>query len=175
VVLDGKVISAYERLPLTVTGNGKSSIGQLFASLKRKFVREERGTSIRENDFRILNRLGHSKLSLRSVPKSGEKVVLLDNANLSSGGEAVDVTRSMHPGFKRLAINLTRDMGLRYCGVDLLVEGSLTEKPEEFWVLETNAAPGLDHYAKIGPVQAKTVRELYLKVLLAMKRPGSKG
>jgi glutathione synthase/RimK-type ligase-like ATP-grasp enzyme len=61
-------------------------------------------------------------------------------------------------------------MGLRLCGVDILVKnGSLAKPPSEFYVLEINSAPGLDHYASIGKRQKRIVENLYLKVIKAME------
>lgn len=104
------------------------------------------------------------------VPSKGERIVLLHNANLSSGGDAVDVTSSVHVTFSQLATDLTREMGLRFCGVDLIVvNGTIEQARNEYYILEINAAPGLDHYADMGARQKKIVDNLYLKVLLAMK------
>lgn len=165
VVLDQKVISAYERIPLNVVGDGSSSIGKLLETKQRQFIASNRDTHIKTDDPRIATKLKHQGLSLRSVPAKSQKVYLLDNANLSTGGDSVDVTEKVHPAFKRLAVKLTRDMGLRLCGVDLMIDGDISQKPNMFWVLEVNAAPGLDHYARMGKAQEKIVERLYLEVL----------
>lgn len=60
-------------------------------------------------------------------------------------------------------------MGLRLCGVDLMVEGDISEEPTRYFVLEINAAPGLDHYAQTGATQQKIVENMYLEVLKAME------
>lgn len=168
VVLDKEIISAYERIPLNVEGDGRSTIKQLLARKARAFVASSRDTQIRMNDPRILAKLKHQKLTMRSVLPRGEKIFLLDNANLSTGGDAVDVTEEIHPEFKKLAIKLTKDMGLRLCGVDLMIDGDIGEKPKGYFVLEINAAPGLDHYVKTGKAQQKIVENLYLKVLKSL-------
>jgi D-alanine-D-alanine ligase-like ATP-grasp enzyme len=170
VVLGDKVISAYERIPLNVVGDGRSTLRQLLKVKQEQFVASSRDTRINMSDPRIASKLQRQGLSFRSVIKSGEKVYLLDNANLSTGGDSVDVSDKVHPDFKKLAVNLTRDMGLRLCGVDLMVEGNITEKPDLFWILEINSAPGLDHYAKIGKAQEKIVEDLYLQVLKHIER-----
>lgn len=103
------------------------------------------------------------------MPPHGEIVYLLENANLSSGGEARDVTEDIHPAYAAFAIRLTKDMGLRLCGVDLIVDGDISEKPTRFVVLEINAAPGLDHYVQTGKTQKKIVERMYLRVLKAME------
>jgi len=61
-------------------------------------------------------------------------------------------------------------MGLRLCGVDLMVHGDIRENPKKYWVLEINAAPGLDHYVKTGKAQQKIVEDLYLKVLKSLQK-----
>lgn len=168
VVLDNEVISAYERIALNVTGDGRSTIGQLLKKKARAFIASSRDTQLKLDDPRIANKLKRQKLSMRSVPSKGETVFLLNNANLSTGGDAVDVTDVAHSDFKKLAIRLTKDMGLRLCGVDIMVDGDIRERPGRFWVLEINAAPGLDHYVKGGKAQEKIVEDLYLDVLQAL-------
>ncbi len=169
VVLDNKVISAYERIPLSVMGDGKSSIEKLLVKKQKVFNKEERDTRIKINDPRIKVKLREQGLNMNSVPVKDRKVFLLDNANLSSGGDSVDVTNEVHPEFKKVAINLTRDMGLRLCGVDLMIDGSIKDTPKDYWILEINSAPGLDHYAKIGPEQDRIVEDLYLEVLKSLE------
>lgn len=170
VVLDNKIISAYERIPLNVIGDGRSTITKLLKAKQKEFVATSRDTSIKADDIRIKHKLERQGLSFASIPQKGERVFLLDNANLSSGGDSVDVTKKLHKGFKKLAVKLTKDMGLRLCGVDLMVVGDISKKPETYWILEINAAPGLDHYAKIGRTQVKIVRDLYLQVLKHLSR-----
>ncbi len=169
VVLDKKVISAYERIPLNVVGDGQSSVRQLLTRKQKQFVATGRDTIIRAEDKRIAENLKRQGFTMRSVISRGEHVRLLDNANLSTGGDAIDVTDVIHPGFKKIAIRLTQDMGLRFCGVDLMVQGGIAEKPERYWILEVNAAPGLDHYVKTGKAQEKIVEDMYLTVLKAMQ------
>ena len=130
-----------------------------------------------ESCRRSLPRLGlpslwsrSGKQSFQFIPAKGQKVYLLDNANLSTGGDSVDVTEKVHPAFWKLAVNLTRDMGLRLCGVDIMIEGDISQTPDIYWILEINSAPGLDHYAKLGKAQEDIVERLYLEVLKHMER-----
>ena len=164
VVLDSDVISAYERVPLSVLGDGRSTVFSLLLRKQRGFKAQGRDTLLQTKDPRIPAKLKRQGLTLRSIPKRGERIFLLDNANLSTGGDAIPVKR-VHPAWRHLAIRLTKDMGLRLCGVDLMVEGSLKDKPGKFFVLEINAAPGLDHYAQSGKAQRNTVERMYLKIL----------
>jgi D-alanine-D-alanine ligase-like ATP-grasp enzyme len=172
VVLDDEVISAYERIPLAIIGDGQSSIRELLKRKQDLFLKSDRDTVIDVDDFRIKLKLSRQKLSLDSVPPSAKSVYLLDNANLSAGGEAVDVTRNLHPSFQELAVRITKDMGLRLCGVDILAD-DITVSLKDYVIIEINGAPGLDNYASMGRAQVEVVESLYLKVLRALENDKS--
>jgi D-alanine-D-alanine ligase-like ATP-grasp enzyme len=170
VVLDGKIISAYERIALSIVGDGKISIRSLLTAKQKEFVRLGRDTVLKPDDCRIFGKLERQGLSFQSRPAKGRKVYLLDNANLSSGGDSEDITRRIHRGFREIAARVTADMGLRLCGVDFMIDGDICDapKPGHYWIIEINSAPGLDHYAAIGARQRETVERLYTRVLRAM-------
>jgi D-alanine-D-alanine ligase-like ATP-grasp enzyme len=170
VVLDDVVISAYERIPLSVVGDGKHTVKQLLNKKQNEFIASSRDTKIKIDDPRILIKLKRQNFNFDSIPSTNERIFLLDNANLSSGGDSIDVTKKVHPMFEKLAIQLTHDMGLRLCGVDIMINGDISEQTEEYWILEINAAPGLDHYVKMGTDQEKIVENLYRKVLEHMEK-----
>ncbi len=169
VVLDNKIISAYERIPLKVLGDGHSTILQLLKLKQKAFKAASRDTLLRITDPRIVQKLKHEQLTLRSIPVKNKIIYLLDNANLSTGGDSIDVTDAMHSDFKKLAIDLTKDMGLRLCGVDLMIATDIAKPVGKYWVIEINSAPGLDHYVQTGKKQAKIVEDMYLEVLKAME------
>ncbi len=168
VVLDNEVIASYRRSPLSVVGDGTHSIAQLL-QLKQEVFREMgRDTVIKMEDPKIQRKLARSGLNFDIIPANQTIVPLLDNANLSTGGSAVDVTDTMHPSYKEAAIKLSHDMGLRYSGVDILTTEPIESPIGKYFVIEINAAPGLDYYVKIGEQQKRTVREMYKKVVVAM-------
>jgi D-alanine-D-alanine ligase-like ATP-grasp enzyme len=171
VVLDGEIISAYERIPLYVVGDGKNSILSLLKQKQNLFIKSGRDTKINYRDKRIKNKLKKQDLDFKSVLKKDQQVFLLDNANSSTGGDSIDVTDIIHPEFKKIAVNLTRDMGLRISGVDIMVtKGDITKglKYCNYYIIEINAAPGLDHYVTTGIKQKKIVEAMYLKILKAL-------
>lgn len=170
VVLDDKVISAYERVPLSVTGDGKSSIKELLLRKQKEFARTGRDTVIKVDDPRIQEKLLREKFSLDSILTKGQVKYLLDNANLSTGGNSIDVTESMHESYRKMAVDLTSKMGLRFCGVDIMVDGTIQEPMSRWWVIEINAAPGIDNYSSSGKEQKRVVERLYLEVLKAMSK-----
>ena len=171
VVLDGEIISAYERIPLSVVGDGKNSILSLLKKKQVIFDKTNRDTIINFSDPRIKTKLRKQSLSLASILKIRKKVFLLDNANLSTGGDAFDVTNTIHSQFAKIAKNLTKEMGLRMAGVDIMVtDGEITKNPKDcsYYIIEINATPGLDHYVTTGLAQKKKVEAMYLKVLKAL-------
>ncbi|WP_026098734.1 cyanophycin synthetase [Kamptonema formosum] len=168
VVLDDEVMAAYERIPLFVLGDGTSSILELALKRKETFATNSRKARVDIEDYRIQNNLQKQNLNWESVLPEGAKLSLLDNANLTTGGEAVDVTEEIHPDFYKLAVSITKDMGLRLCGVDIIT-GNIADPLKDYVVLEINGTPGLRHYASLGDIQAKRVENLYLKILKAME------
>lgn len=171
VVLDKEIISAYERIPLSVIGDGKNSIISLLKKKQKQFFLSKRDTRINFDDPRIKLKLKKGGFTFKSVLSKNVKIYLLDNANLSSGGDSIDVTNSIHLGFREIAVKLTRDMGLRIAGVDIMVQkGNIMQDPKKcsYYIIEINAAPGLDHYVTTGDVQRKIVETMYLKILKAL-------
>jgi D-alanine-D-alanine ligase-like ATP-grasp enzyme len=165
VVFDGAVVAAYRRLPLLVTGDGMATVRELLGRRAEELHASQRDTRLSVDDRRIAARLRRLRLCGDSVPAAGEQVVLLDNANLSTGGEPVDVTETIHLGYVELAVGATRDMGLRFCGVDVLSRGPIDQPPRDHAILEINPGPGLDHYARLGATQHARVAELYERIL----------
>lgn len=161
-VLDGRLIAAYRRIPLTVIGDGWSTIDELLP--------HRPDLVLRPDDARVDDRLRRLGLDRNSVPAVGEAVRLLDLANLSLGGTAVDLSERVAPRWSRIAIDVAALFGLRFCGVDLLC-ADLAADAGDYAVLEVNGSPGLDQYASIGERQSTAVRDLYTH-LLGHAEPG---
>jgi D-alanine-D-alanine ligase-like ATP-grasp enzyme len=173
LVLDGEVVSAYERFPLSVEGDGRSILRKLVREKIKKLFRERTDIRARIDDPRIASNMRRLGISWNTVLPRGKTIFLLDNANLSTGGDAVDVFKNIHKGFQKIAVRVTRDMGLRYCGVDLIVDGSISRSPRKYWVLELNAAPGVEYYASSGRENRRRVEDIYLRILKAVKHSRS--
>lgn len=169
VVLDGRVISAYERIPLGVTGDGRSNIREMLERRQQEFIRSGRDTRLNLTDRRLRAGLRRHGLRLSSVLPAGRQVQLLEVANLSCGGDSVDVTRDVHPSYRALAARVARALDLRLAGVDLLAK-DIRRPRREYFVLEVNSAPGLDHYAAAGPRHVAEIDRLYRLVLAAIAR-----
>ena len=168
VTLDDAVVCAYRRTPLGVTGDGVHTVRDLLAAKHAAYAASGRDTTIPLDDFRIPMRLRRLGLTLDSTPAAGEQVALMDNANLSTGGGAEDVSAELHPSYRALATALARELGLRHAGVDILTPDPIEAPVGRYVVLELNPAPGLDHYAQIGPEQAVIVEAMYERILRAL-------
>ncbi|MBE9005350.1 cyanophycin synthetase [Fortiea sp. LEGE XX443] len=168
VVIDDEVSAVYQRIPLCVLGDGKSTILELLQRKEQCCIANGRKKIIDFNDFRIKRKLQRQKLKFDSVIPENKTVYLLDNANLSSGGDGVDVTENIHPDFKKLAINVTKDMGLRLAGLDIIAD-DITMPMNNYVIIEVNGSPSLTHYAAIGEAQVKRVEDLYFKILKALE------
>lgn len=170
VTLDQEVIAAYRRLPLSIIGDGVKSIRQLLELKQKKFNKIGRDTIIKFDDPRVIRKMKRLKLNYDTVVEKNRTIQLLDNANLSTGGDAEDVTETMHPSYKAMALKLTHEMGLRYGGIDIMTKSPIESPIGNYTVIEINAAAGLDYYVELGDKQKKAVSEMYKKVLTAMTR-----
>ena len=74
VILDGQTISAYERIALSVTGDGKSSINNLLQKKQKEFIKKRRSAQIDFKDPRIKSKLKIQGLNFSSILPKGEKL-----------------------------------------------------------------------------------------------------
>lgn len=163
LVLRGELIACYLRQPLSVTGDGRQTVRDLLRAHLELQSRAGRPTLIEPEDPWIAHALGHSGITLDSVPAANEVVQVADVSNLSMGGAVEDWTERIHPYWREFCIRLTAELGLDFCGIDLACT-DITRPDAAYTILEMNAAPGLDHFATIGPAQARLVRDTYRRI-----------
>lgn len=166
VVLDGEVISAYRRTPLSVVGDGTSTVTQKMDEVGDNLKISGRNPALVLDRAAVQEFLATSGRSLSDVPDDGEVWRLLPNANLSMGGAVEDVTEMVCEEFRSIAARAAAALGLRYAGVDLLCAG-LDTFDESYVVLEVNSAPGLNNFGRSGERQNEKVVSLYKKLLTA--------
>lgn len=147
VVVNGALVAASLRMPPFVIGNGKDSIKRLIEEENKNPLRgdghEKPMTKIPLNNI-VSCYLEKMNLNLDSILEQGQVVQVVGNANLSTGGQAIDVTDEVHPSIKEMAITAAKAIGLDVAGVDLLCED--ISKPldrHRVAVVEVNAAPGI--------------------------------
>jgi hypothetical protein len=163
VVFDGRVVCAYGRQGLMVWGDGKSTIRVLIQNALAEQFAAGRPSHIDADDPRVAESVSNHGYTLDTVLRRGVGVEVTRFANLSSGGRAIDVTEKVHLRWQKLCIAVTRQMGLRLCGVDLLCD-DITDPTADHSILETNASPGLDNYAALNETAYARVVRLYREV-----------
>jgi cyanophycin synthetase len=147
LVVGDKLVAAARREPPLVVGDGKHTVRQL-VDLVNADPRRGEGhatslTKIRFDDIAI-GRLHAQDLEPESVPAKGRRVILRNNANLSTGGTATDVTDEVHPEVKARVIAAAQMVGVDICGVDVVCESlSRPLEDQNGGIVELNAAPGL--------------------------------
>lgn len=147
LAVSGRCIAAAERVPARVVGDGVSTIAERIAQINRdpsRGVGHEKRLTMIQVDQVVEATLRRQGRHLEDIVPEGEIVYLRDSANLSTGGEAVDITDSIHPSYLDLAARAARAIGLDVCGVDLVVR-NYTEpaSPANCAIIEINAAPGI--------------------------------
>lgn len=163
IVLRDQCICCYRRIPLSVTGDGISTIRELLHGVQAALTHAGRRTHIDPMSTRIAENLHRSNRTLDSVPQASEIVPINDVSNMSAGGIAEDCTDSIHSHWQNLCIRITADMGLTLCGVDIAC-ADITDPHAAYSILEINGSPGLGNYAALGDAQAARVYDLYRDV-----------
>jgi D-alanine-D-alanine ligase-like ATP-grasp enzyme len=166
VSLDGELISAYRRVPLTVVGNGTSTIKELLEQLQEYYAGQGRDTRLHADDERIRRHLAQRDMTILDVPEAGQSLALVPISNLSAGGTSEDVTDTIAKRWSDLAAQIGENFNLRLVGLDLACD-DITSPDARYSVIEVNSSPGLDHYALSGDEQRELVDQLYTKVLNA--------
>ncbi|HEY8605909.1 MAG TPA: cyanophycin synthetase [Noviherbaspirillum sp.] len=147
LVVGNQLVAAARRAPPQVIGDGVHTIAQLIEEVNKDPRRGDGHatslTKIRVDDIAraVLAKQGYDT---GSVPPKGALVVLRNNANLSTGGTATDVTEDVHPDMAARAVEAAQMVGLDICGVDAVCETVLKPFEEQGGgIVEVNAAPGL--------------------------------
>jgi len=169
LVVGGKVVAAARRDPPQVIGDGINNVRKLVEIVNSDPRRSEGHatalTKIRLDEI-ALARLSIQGLLADSVPPKGARVILRNNANLSTGGSATDVTDDVHPEVAARAVAAAQMIGLDICGVDLVCDSVLRPLEEQGGgVIEVNAAPGLRMHLQPSYGKARAVGEAIISTM----------
>ena len=169
LVIGDRLIAAARRDPPFVIGDGEHTVRQLVAKVNEDPRRGEGHatslTKIRLDEIAIA-RLEMQGLAPESVPERGRRVVLRNNANLSTGGTATDVTDEVHPAVAESAVAAAQMVGLHVCGVDVVCESVMRPLEEQGGgIVEVNAAPGLRMHVSPSHGRGRNVGEAIVGLL----------
>ena len=147
-----KVVAVALRLAPFVIGDGVNNLRRLIDILNEDPLRgedHEKALTKVKLDSELTSCLLKRNLDLDYIPKQGEKVLIRENANLSTGGMAIDCTEEICEENIECCINAAKTLGLDICGIDICTKDiSIPLNESDGIIMEVNAAPGIrmHHY-----------------------------
>ncbi len=147
LVIGGRLIAAARRECPTVVGDGRHTIAELVEVANQDPLRgEDHATALSKLRLDAIGRemLAEQGMTVDTIAAEGQVVVLRRNANLSTGGSAIDVTDEVHPLVAERAIDAAAMVGLDVAGIDVVA--TRIDQPLDVTrgaIVEVNAAPGL--------------------------------
>jgi glutamate--cysteine ligase len=147
LVIDGIVRAVLHRVPANVVGDGESSIAAL---IELKNGDPRRGSGYRSPMEKL--RAGEEEKSMLrgqgmdfdSIPGAGVTVFLRKNSNISTGGDGIDFTDSVHEGYKAIASAAAAAVGARICGIDMMISDvDAAPTAAGYGIIECNFNPAL--------------------------------
>ncbi len=171
LVIGSKLVAAARREPPQVVGDGVHSIRQLVEQVNSD-PRRGKGhvaslTKINFDEITLAH-LAIQNLTTESIPVKGTRIILRNNANLSTGGTAVDVTDEVHPELAERVVAAAQMIGLDICGVDVIcntVRDPLEQ--QSGGIIEVNAAPGLRMHLQPSSGKGRAVGEAVIANMFA--------
>ncbi len=146
LVVGNKLTAAARRDPPQIIGDGMHGVSQLVEQVNNDPRRGEGHanslTKIHLDEIAFAH-LATQGLTAESILPQGARVFLRNNANLSTGGTATDVTDDVHPELAARVEAAAQMIGLDICGVDVVCDSISNALEEQGAVIEINAAPGL--------------------------------
>lgn len=143
LVVGKQVIAASERRPVSVKGDGHSTIRQLIEIKNRDPRRNNTIDSILK-PISIENALKHlGAQKLESVIPSGRIVEVDGVASVSRASESRDVTSQVSPQLAEILVTITQNLGLSICGYDLMAPDLSKIPLVPLPLVEINSMPGL--------------------------------
>ncbi|MBC7543973.1 MAG: cyanophycin synthetase [Candidatus Sericytochromatia bacterium] len=175
LVVGQDVIAAACRRPANVIGDGDRTITALVDIENTNPMRGNghmkpmTWIKLDESARQVLDRQGYT---FDSVPPAGELVVLKENANLSTGGAAEDVTHLLHPSTAAVCVRAALAIGLDVCGIDIVCDDISEPLAEQGGaIIEVNAAPGIRMHQHPSKGKAHDVGAAILESLFPKDTP----
>ena len=176
LVVGNQMVAAARRDAPLVIGDGVHSVRALVAQVnndpRRGSGHATSLTKISIDDIALAS-LASQDFTADSVPCKGARVILRNNANLSTGGTATDVTDDVHPDLAASAVAAAAMIGLDICGVDIVCDSVLQPLQEQGGgVVEVNAAPGLRMHLQPSYGKGRAVGEAIVSTMFAANDNG---
>lgn len=167
-VVDYKITAVSLRTPPFIIGDGKSTIIELIRILNQDPLRgegHEKPLTRVKIDIELIECLKDMNYNENSIIKKDEKVVLRRNANLSTGGNAIDFTDIICDENKDICIRAAKTLGLDICGIDICADDISKPIYNCGIIMEVNAAPGLRMHSFPSSGEKRNVGEKIVNML----------
>ena len=176
LVVGRQFVAASRRRPAHVIGDGFQTVNELIAVANldpRRAAAHAAALSKIRIDAVATAVLAEQGLTPDSVPAAGRTVLIRRNANLSTGGTAVDCTDDVHPTIRDAAIEAAQTVGLDICGIDIVaLDISQPLSDHNGVIIELNARPGLRMHLYPSDGQPRNVGEAVLSTMFAAGENG---
>lgn len=147
LVIGDEVVGVLHRVPANVCGDGIHTITELVSEKNKDSLRgkgyvtplEKIALTDVERDY-----LAVQGKDFNYVPTLDETVYLRENSNISTGGDSLDFTDDVHPGYKEIAVAASKAVGAKICGADIIIK-DLAAAPNStnHSIIELNFNPAL--------------------------------
>lgn len=168
LVIGGRFVACYERLPARVTGDGVRSVRALLRALnadpRRGRLKDGSVLASVPADAETKRALAVQGLELASVPAAGAVVRLCGPANISRGGESADRTDELSFDLARLSVRAAQTVGVDVAGVDWICRDPRrpVRSARDAVVLEVNSMPGVRGFLHPSEGEPRPVLEAFL-------------
>ncbi len=166
LVIKDEVVAILHRIPANILGDGEHTIEQL-VEIKNQSPLRGKGYKTPLEKIELgkveMSYIEKKGLNKHSIPGKEELVYLRENSNVSTGGDSIDYTDDLHPGYKEIALKAAKGLGAMICGIDIMLS-DFRAKPtkDNYTIIELNFNPALHMHNY--PYQGKN-RHVEKKVL----------
>lgn len=169
LVFADNIVAVYGKEPLHIIGDGILSAETLVINAKEENKKVNIGSALEVMDEKIYYNLEKFGIKKNDIIPRGVRVDLLEVCNVSTGGTPWDCTEQIHPDFHAYCRKIMKALNLQFAGMDIL-SADISLPPEESFVLEVNASPDLEGYAKIGDKQMEKIKSLVNDLVYSMSK-----
>lgn len=167
LVIGDEVVGILHRVPANVTGDGKHSISQL-VDIKNEdplrgyhYVTPLEKINLDENARLFLKQ---QDKDFNYVPAQGEIVFLRENSNISTGGDSIDYTDDIPQRFKDIAVECSKAVNAKICGVDMMLE-KYDDESSNYGIIELNFNPAIHIHSYPYKGKERNIAEKVLRLL----------
>ena len=145
-VVNNKVVGVSLRVPPYIIGDGNKTVEELIDQLNSHEYRgegHEKPLTKVKKDAMLNSFILEQGYTLNSILEKDKKLLLRKNANLSTGGIAIDYTDKICEENKDICIRAAKTIGIDVCGIDICTDDISKSIINNGIIMEVNTAPGL--------------------------------